>query len=414
MTEPATGSRNGRWIVLAALSFAFFFVTGTTFTSLAVVLFTMAAELHWSASDAGLSFSLLGLACGVSSPLPAIAIRRLGVRATVAGGAGLLAAGFALAGLSHGIATFFVAICLMGCAFSLLAPVPGMFLLPRWFGLHAPRMIGFYFMGGSAGGVLGPLLVDASVAWTGSWRLHWALMAAASLLLCLVSVLFVRDRSEAAVQADAAHGDGLPPSGWTAGSAMLTRPFLVIAFIMLVVQTGLTVSNSALVPHLARLGGTQNEGAVAMGLLALAGTLAKGATGTLAERVHPLPILGFGLLVGALAFLLLGFGHAIGLAFVAAALIGIAWGAAWLGAHLFLLRCFGREATPELVAFATTVTTLAVVGPFAAGIVADRTGHYGPVFLVVAGLFGVALLASILLLRAAAAPARHGALPAAR
>ena len=60
-----------KWAVLSVTALAFFFVTATTFTSLAVLLYVMSADLHWSQSEAGFSFSLLALACGVSSPLPA-------------------------------------------------------------------------------------------------------------------------------------------------------------------------------------------------------------------------------------------------------------------------------------------------------------------------------------------------------
>ena len=57
-------------LVMIVASLGFFFVTATTFTSLGYVLYTMVADLGWSQATAGVSFSLLGLACGLSSPLP--------------------------------------------------------------------------------------------------------------------------------------------------------------------------------------------------------------------------------------------------------------------------------------------------------------------------------------------------------
>ncbi len=407
---------NGRWVVLAALALAFFFVTGTTFTSLAVVLFTMCADLHWSQTEAGLSFSLLGLACGLTSPLPAVAIRWIGARWTVSGGALVLAAGFGIAALSHGIAAFFAAVCLMGAGFSLLAPVPGMFLLPRWFPENAPRIIGFYFMGGSAGGVLGPVLVHASVAWTGSWRLHWALMSGAATLLALACAALVRDRSESALRDETAgHPVVGAATGWTTRGAMLTHPFLAIAFAMLVVQTALTVVNSSLVAHMSRIGASPAAGAAAgalgIGLVALTGTLAKGVTGAVAERVHPLRMLLGSLVLGGFSFLLFGMARDTGLVFLAAGLFGVSWGVAWLSAHLFLLRRYGRVVAPDLVALATTLTTAAVIGPVAAGRIADRTGSFAPIFLIVAGLFLLALLSTVLVRREPARQADPGGVP---
>ena len=389
----------GRWIVLAILSLAFFFVTATTFTSLAVVLFTMSAQLHWSMAEAFSSFSLLGLACGLSSPLPAISIRWIGARWTATAGCLLMAVGFGIASLSHGIAEFFIAIVLMGTAFSLVAPVPGMFLLPRWFPDHAPRIVGLYFMGGSAGGVLGPVLVNASVSWTQNWREHWALMAGAAVVLGMACALFVRDRAESAVVADTARAHAAPVPGWTTRTAIRTWPFAVTAFAMVVVQTALTVMNGSLFPHMHLLGASPATAAMASALVALTGTLAKGAAGALTERVHPLQMLLASLVLGALAFALFGLAHSITLNFVAAALVGTSWGTAWLSAHLLLLRRFGRVVTPDLVAIATTITTVAVIGPFAAGIVADHTGSFSPIFLVVSALFLVALIPAVLLRR---------------
>ena len=342
-----------------------------------------------------------------------MAIRWIGARCTVAGGALVLAAGFGLASLSHGIAAFFAAVCLMGAGFSLLAPVPGMFLLPRWFPENSPRIIGFYFMGGSAGGVLGPVLVQASVAWTGSWRLHWALMAAAATLLALCCAVLVRDRSESALRAETAgHPVVGAATGWTTRRAMLTHPFLAVAFAMLVVQTALTVVNSSLVAHMSRIGAAGGgpaagaaAGALGIGLVALTGTLAKGLTGAVAERVHPLRMLLGSLLLGSASFLLFGLAHDAALVFLAAALFGVSWGVAWLSAHLFLLRRYGRVVAPDLVALATTITTAAVIGPVAAGRIADRTGSFAPIFLIVAALFLLALLSTVLVRREPAANA---------
>jgi MFS family permease len=398
----------GRWTVLATVSLAFFFVTATTFTSLAVVLFTMCAQLHWSQTEAGFSFSLLGLACGLSSPLPAIALRWIGARWTVAGGALLLSAGFLIAGLSQGIWEFFGAVILLGIAFSLLAPVPGMALLPRWFPDHTPRIIGVYFMSGSAGGVLGPVLVEASVAWTQNWRLHWALMAGAAALLALLCALLVRDRSDGAIAAEQA-GAPEPVPFWTVRKAIATPLFLVTAFAMMVVQTGLTVLNSSLLAHLHLLGAPARVGALGLGTVALAGTVAKGVAGVLSERVHPLWVLAASLVVNGAAFLLFGLSHGVALNFLAAMLFGIGWGTAWLSAHLLLLRRFGRAVTPDLVAFATTLTTFAVIGPAAAGIVADRTGSFAPIYLTVGALFAVALVPALLLRREARIPQPAGA-----
>ncbi len=389
-----------KWVVFSAVSLAFFFVTAATFTSLGVVLYTMCADLHWSAAEAGSSFSLLGLACGLSSPLPAIGVKRLGVRPTVVIGALLLAAGCAVAALASGIVVFFGAIILMGCAYSMMAPVAGMYLLPRWFGVHAPRMIAFYFMVGAAGGVLGPVLVNASVHLTGSWRMHWALVAVLSVALAGVCGLGVHDRAGALDDADPSLAT---PSRAAASSAaryaMKTYPFIATAFAMLAMQTALTVSNGVLVAHVTHIGGTQAFGAYAIGLFGLCGTLAKGVAGLLAERFSPIPMLVSGLILSAAGLMLVGAAHVVSMALAGASLTGAGWGIAWLGANLFLLKRFGASLAPDLVATAILITTGAVIAPFAAGLLADRLGSFGPTFLIVGVLCLVAVFTTLAIRR---------------
>lgn len=279
----------------------------------------MSADLHWLQADAGLSFSLLALACGVSSPLPAVCIRWIGVRATMLLGGALLAAGFALAGRTGSLPEFFVALCFMGTAFSLLAPVPGIFLIPRWFVDTAPRVIGFYFTAGAFGGVVGPVMVNTSVALTGSWRVHWYAMAVVALVIAALCFLLARDRRvaapapagdaevAAAMEADVAVPAASGQGAWTVRRASASRPFITTAFTMLIIQTAITVINSVLVPHVIHLGADRTAGALALGLAGLTGTVAKGIGGVLAQRgLHPRQLLLFSLAVDSAAMALLG------------------------------------------------------------------------------------------------------------
>ena len=399
-----------KWAVLSVTALAFFFITATTFTSLAVLLYVMSADLHWSQSEAGFSFSLLALACGLSSPLPAIAIRRIGVRATMLAGGVLLAAGFALAGHTASLPEFFVALCLMGTAFSLMAPVPGIFLIPRWFADTAPRIIGFYFMAGAFGGVIGPVMVNTSVALTGSWRAHWYAMAVIALALGALCFLLAQDRRAAssvpgdaevaaAMEADVA----APPRGqsvWTVREASLSRPFIATASTMLIIQTAITIINSDLLPHVIHLGADRATAALAVALASLTATASKGIAGMIAQRgLHPRLLLLFSLALDAAGMALLGLTHSVPVAFAAAALFGTGWGVGWLAAHLLLLRRFGPGVTPDLVALATGITTGAIIGPIAGGLVFDYAGNFAPIFLAASSLLVVALLVTWLVNR---------------
>ncbi|PTQ11895.1 MFS transporter [Sphingomonas oleivorans] len=390
---------------MAIVSLGFFFVTATTFTSLGYVLYTMVAELGWSQAAAGMSFSCLGLACGLSSPLPPLLMKWIGTRLTMFLGGLVLASGFLLASMTHGIGVFFVATTLMGIGFSLIAPSPAVYLLATWFPKTSARMIGFYFMAGSFGGVVGPLIVGAIVAASGSWRVHWLIMAILAVMLGLLCLIGVRD----AVKVESIHQvktAGLAeqrvaePSPWTVRHAMMNRSFILLCLAMMVVQTVVTTMHSVLVSHVASLSGDSAPGAIAMSLLALTGTFAKGVTGALAERVNPKLLLVAGLVLQCGATALLSFTATATGAYVFALMFGIGWGLSWLSAHVLLLRYFGAAIAGEMVALATMATTFAVLGPLSAGWVADMSGSFVPVFMILAILLAAVALSTAFLLRA--------------
>jgi MFS family permease len=389
------------WSIFAVVSLFFFFLTAATFTSLGVVLFTMASELHWSKSAAGSSFALLGLTCGLASPLPALLMKWIGTRWTLVLGGVTLAVAFTLASTSHGLVEFMTATGLMGLGFTLAANIPGVYLLATWFPARAGRMIGLYFMAGALGGVFGPLVVNAIVQANG-WRFNWLLMALIAGALGIVSALVVKDiapvtKLEEVAAASAAPASAAPTRGsapgWTVLDALKTRQFAIIAITMLIIQTVVTTIHGLLVTHLADLGSTPAFGALVMATLGFTDSVAKGAAGTLADRIGARRLFVSGIVLLCLSVALLGFAgsHTIACAF--AIVFGIGWGASWLAANLLLLGYFGPHIVAPMVSAATLVTTAGIIGPIAAGMVADATGTFVPFFYLLAGLMLVAAFA---------------------
>lgn len=401
-------------VVMIVASLGFFFVTATTFTSLGYVLYTMVAELGWSMAAAGLSFSLLGLACGLSSPLPPVMMKMIGTRLTMALGCVVLATGFGIASIIQQLGLFFLATTLMGVGFSLVAPAPAMYLLATWFPRTAARMIGFYFMAGSSGGIAGPLIVGAIVGLTGSWRVHWMAMAVAALVLGILCLIGIRDavKVESVEQVTDAGARGgkaeASASLWTVREALFSSSFLILVFAMIVVQTAVTTAHSTLVSHVVKLGAGPASGAVAMSLLALAGTIAKGFTGALCERTDPKRLLVGGLALQCAAMLMLFMAKGVAAAYAGSILFGVGWGLAWLSAHILLLRYFGAAIAGDTTAMATAATTFAVLGPIMAGRIADLTGSFAPALLAFAALLALATLSTALFLRA---PVRRAQAP---
>ncbi len=165
--------------VLAALSLLHLLLLAATFNALGQVLPLMLPELGFSWAEAGFGFTLLGLACGLSSLLPAALVRRLGASATFAIGAGLLAAGFALLATMRGLPAYEAGTVLLGIGFSCCGPVPAVHVISAGFRRRSVAL-GAYFTVGSLGAVAGPVSVYLVHAQLGGWRPYWWLCAAAT------------------------------------------------------------------------------------------------------------------------------------------------------------------------------------------------------------------------------------------
>jgi MFS family permease len=377
-----------KWLVLLAVSLIFFFLNGATFASLGVVLFSMIKDLHWSQTAAGASFSLLGIACGVASPLPALLMKRVGCRRVVVLGGICLAAGFWLAFLAHGLPLFYLAVIFLGLGYALAGNIPGVYLLASWFPQSSSRIIGFYLMIGAAGNVVGPPLVAAVVAASHSWRFNWLLMGMLAVLISIVCLLFIRD-SPAVPQSSASSGSTSAPaqaSGWRDREAMMTRQFVLVAASMTLTVAGITTNSSVAVTHLVHLGSTPSFAAFILSLVALIAMLAKGAAGRLSENVRPSRLLAAGLTLqcaGDLAFIN---GGSAPCDYLFACAFGVGWGLSYVSANLVLLEYFGREVGARILSAVWTLSTLAAAGPLAAGMIADHFGTFSPMFLAYAVL----------------------------
>lgn len=373
-------NRFNKWTVFMAVSLAFCFLNLATFTSLGVVLATMASELNWTNTEAYFSFSLLGIACGLSSPLPEMSLRRFGGRVTLSAGAALLVAGFALAAASHSIPVFYAAMILLGIGFSMAGNVPGVALIAAWFEEGSSRTIGYYLMLGAVGGAFGPPVVEAIVSDRG-WRGHWELMSAVALVVGVLCLIFVKDRptAVAAQQEEAVEAD------WTPRQAMLTPQFMLVAAAMAVTMFCITTNSSVGFSHLMKLGASPVVAAQVLSVIAITATLVKGISGKICEMISSTAVLALGLAVQAAGNLLLAFASTAVLQYAAATVYGLGWGLSYVAGTVVLLDYYGRTTGARILSVVWLTTTVAAAGPTGAGWIADQTGSFSPIFLIYAG-----------------------------
>ena len=359
----------------------------------------MTDALHWSQAAAGFSYSLLGLACGLTSPLPMLLVLRAGGRATLALGGLLLAAGFALAASSHGIWGFYAAMLLVGVGYSFAGNIPAVFLLSAWFPRRAARMNGLYMMTGAFGSTAGPPLVELLLRIGGGWRGLWWVLAALAAAIGLLCLLLVR----AAVPAAEAEPEMPRGALWR---GVRTLPFGLVAMAITLTMMSLTTLSSIAMPTLTGFGTAPAAVTLVLSAIAFSDAIARGLAGRLCERVSPRVLLAAGMVLQAAGDLVLIGARDAPLQYLTALLVGCGCGLTYVAGNVMMIETFGHRRGSALLSVAWLVSTVASIGPFAAGLVIDRTGSIAPVFLVQAGLFvGVAL---VLLSRSG--PARVSAL----
>ncbi|MBA2589501.1 MAG: MFS transporter [Alphaproteobacteria bacterium] len=386
-----TGPGGRAWLTLGLMSALFFIITATTYASLGLALPAMVAELHWSWTEAGTGFGLLGLFNGITSAVPATLIRRFGARATLLTGSVVMGLAFLALARTDGLILYFAAASLAGLGFTLLDSVPGTYLLSRLFA-RPSFSIGLFFTVGGLGGVAGPLLYLLVTGHNASaWREYWMIAGGLVVLTGIAAALLVDSKTNIGAEAEA--DPAISTESWTLRDALQTRQFWIIAAAYAAFLFCGITANTVSVAHLTQHG---VAAAVAISMLSVEGLLNSGARlagGVLTRWVGAKTLLvvalGF-LVVGLLA---LGTARDVPMMLVYAAGIGIGYGLTFFAATILLLDYFGRGPYLELFSTVNLIATTGAVAPTLAGMTRDHTGGFTPFFVVLAVAVSLVLLA---------------------
>ncbi|MDH1866521.1 MFS transporter [Pseudomonas chengduensis] len=403
-TQTQIFSRHYQWLILALFSVLYFLITAATFTSLGVVLPSMIQELGWSWSSAGFGFTLLGLACGLSSYLPAILIRRIGVRATLLVGAAVLTASFVTLYNTHAVMSYFIGTTLLGIGFSFVATVPGTYVLGRLYQKQS-LAFGIYFTVGGLGGVIGPWIYFLAVDVFGSWRMHWGIAGVALAIATVLTILFMREgkREEEHAEFVAQNLQQDDDNGsiyrtretWTAKQALKTWQFYVIAaaytsFLL----CGITV-NSFSVAHVVDIGFSAEVAATLLSIQAFINAFSRVGSGIIGEWFEPRKMLIGSLLLMIVGLLALSFANSWAMLMIFTVGIGIGYGMTFLATSVLLSNYYGRGPYLELFSVMNLISTLACFSPFFAGAVKDSAGSFMPAFIAISIIPVLVLLATL-------------------
>jgi MFS transporter, OFA family, oxalate/formate antiporter len=382
------------WLTLALMSASFFIITAATYASLGLALPAMVAELHWSWTEAGTGFGLLGLFNGITSAVPATLIRRFGVRACLLTGSAVMALAFLCLARADGLLMYFAGASLAGLGFTLLDSVPGTYLLSRLFA-RPSFPIGLFFTIGGLGGVAGPLLYLLVTGQTSNWRDYWLVAGALVVLTGIAAALLVDTKTDVGGAADS--DPDISTERWTLRAALQTRQFWIIAAAYTAFLFCGITANTVSVAHLTQHG---VAAAIAISMMSVEGLLNSGARlagGILTRFVGAKTLLAVSLASLIIGLLALSTARDVPMMLVYAAGIGIGYGLTFFAATILLLDYFGRGPYLELFATVNLIATVGAVAPTLAGLTRDQTGSFTPFFIGLSVLVGLVLLAVVLM-----------------
>jgi MFS family permease len=382
------------WATLLLVSALYFIITAATFASLGLALPAMVAELHWSWGEAETGFSLLAVLCGITSYVPAKLIRRFGVRTNFLAGASVMALGFICLARAEGLSLYFFGTALAGFGFTLLATVPGTYLLARLFARPA-FAFGLYFTLGGLGGVAAPPLYFWLAGPGNDWRAWWTASAFAVAATAIAAAFLCDARTDVAREKEA--DPEITTGSWTVKDAVRTGQyaFLAAAYAAFLI-CDLTV-NAVSVPHLGEAGIAAATAGGLISLWALLNAGARLAGGLLNAIIGARSLLALALALLALGMVALALGRGPLLLAVYVLGIGVGSGLTFFASTILLLDYFGRRPNLELFSLINLISTIGSAAPWAAGVTRDHAGSFAPfLLLVAAAMAGMTVLALLL------------------
>jgi len=391
-----------RWFTFTALSLAYFVVSAGAFSSLGVVLPAMVGEMHWNWTQAGLGYTLLGVACGLASFLPAVLIRLFGVRGSMAVGMLSMVCGFGSMALTHSIWLYLGATVMIGFAFSLVSTVPGTHVLTDLFERRSTAL-GAYFTIGAAGGIAGPLFYIAIQSLTHGWRGYWLGFVIISILVGAFAILTTPGKKdetlhEAAVPETVGPGalvEGL--KDWTVRRALATPQFYLVVAGYTVYLLVNTTTHGFAVKHLTERGVSPNMAASMLSLEAFVGAAVGLIGGVLGEKLPAKTLMIISLIAVTIGAFALAEARGWPLMLLYVLGVGTGFGLSFLSSTLLLLQYFGKKANLELFSIMCMLSTTAALGPLIGGWARDVLGNFWAVLMVHGVITGTILIASFFL-----------------
>jgi MFS family permease len=363
------------------------------FQSFGIYVVAWSDELGWSRAAIATGYGIASVVSGVVGPLHGRLLERVGVRPVVIGGMVAVAAGLAWLSTVTTLEGFFGAMLLSGVGLAGIGFLSVTSSVVPWFARRRALALAVVSLGVSVGGLTVPIV--ALVVVEIGWRTTMLASAGAFLALGIPFALLMRGSPAAygqlpdgaSTEAPVSASRRSPPIQAPRPDFTLQQALRTAAFWQLNVSHGLAIVvvsavSVHLIPHLnGDLGFSLQMAAQITALVTATTAIGQLAGGFLGDRFEKRRIATLAMFVQLIALVLLTVGHSPASVIAFAVAQGLSWGLRGpmmgaLRADYFGTRHFGSIMGASMLLFMAGD----VIGPVAAGLVADQVGEYRTVF----------------------------------
>ena len=377
------------WLTVVACGVCLALSVGTLLVySFGIFVRPLVAEFKWTRTQVSGALTVGLFTVALSAPLWGWLIDRFGPRRIILPSIVGLSLTFAsLSLLTPHLWHFYLIFALFSLFGGGSSPVGYSAVLVRSFQRHLGLALGLSLMGIGLGAALLPSLAQAFVGHYG-WRASYAGIGALTLMITVPAGIVATRNARLPLATQTRDRVDVMPM-------VLTRTFLLMCGIFLLIAIAVGGTFASLVPMLVDRGNNPVEAARIAGLAGIAVIAGRGGIGWLLDRFNAARLLACVCLAIVVSLLLLIYAHGRLSDALASLLLGSVLGAEVDFTAFLVRRYFGSAAFSRLYGIAFGVFSLAIgIGPLVLGVSFDRTGGYNPGLMLFVALSLLAALAT--------------------
>jgi predicted MFS family arabinose efflux permease len=374
--------RGSGWPVVAAAYFGVMVSFGSLLVfSFSTFLKPLSGAFGWSRESVSASFGFAALTVAVCSPLLGRLLDRYGPRRVILPCMAVFGLSFGSLGLlTPSLAHLYAVFVLMGIVGNGTTQMGYSRAVSTWFVRSRGLALSLVMAGSATGAIIFPPLAQWLIDGYG-WRTAYFVLGAMVLLFGLpLTAIFVREKKDARLATESAR------DGFTVAQGVRSRAFWILLATLFLGSISVNGAITHLSPLLTDRGMATHQAALVASVLGVASFAGRLLTGLLLDRFFG-PHVGVCLLgATAAGILILSSAGSMGMALLAAVLIGLGLGAEADITPYLLTRYFGLHAFSTLYGFTWTAYAVAgALGPMLMGRAFDATGSYTTLLLVLSG-----------------------------